>query len=309
MTTDAFEARALQHELDHCAGLLFLDRVAGAHAIHARSTYLECCTGSPVRPRIPTGRGNRLKSDQVWVRIPAGAREPPRPPRPPPRRGGDVHPGVLGRAVRRLDPGVVGQAQPAAGRAGLRPRAGPGARRRVRRGGRRGLARPAGLAGRGRRRLAGRAGPGGPARRGARRRGPHDLGPGRRGRRQPAAGRDGPRRGVLPAPAADPVRADVRRDGRRRAGRRDAAGGGPPSRRRVDRPAQPGARPPPVHARAGPRPARRGRLGGGRLRGADPRDHERRRRHHHPSRTPWCEPCGDDLPSPSLVGGSCTDAS
>ena len=40
VTTDAFEARALQHELDHCAGLLFLDRVAGAHAVHARQTYL-----------------------------------------------------------------------------------------------------------------------------------------------------------------------------------------------------------------------------------------------------------------------------
>lgn len=40
VTTDAFEARALQHELDHCAGLLFLDRVAGADAIHARQTYL-----------------------------------------------------------------------------------------------------------------------------------------------------------------------------------------------------------------------------------------------------------------------------
>jgi peptide deformylase len=38
--TDAFEARALQHELDHCAGLLFLDRVAGAHAVHQRQTYL-----------------------------------------------------------------------------------------------------------------------------------------------------------------------------------------------------------------------------------------------------------------------------
>jgi len=38
--TDAFEARALQHEIDHCAGLLFLDRVAGAHAIHPRRTYL-----------------------------------------------------------------------------------------------------------------------------------------------------------------------------------------------------------------------------------------------------------------------------
>ncbi len=37
---DAFEARALQHEIDHCDGLLFLDRVAGAHAIHARKTYL-----------------------------------------------------------------------------------------------------------------------------------------------------------------------------------------------------------------------------------------------------------------------------
>jgi peptide deformylase len=40
ITTDAFEARALQHEIDHCAGLLFLDRVAGAHAIFARKVYL-----------------------------------------------------------------------------------------------------------------------------------------------------------------------------------------------------------------------------------------------------------------------------
>ena len=38
--TDAFEARALQHEIDHCAGFLFLDRVAGAHAVHSRRTYL-----------------------------------------------------------------------------------------------------------------------------------------------------------------------------------------------------------------------------------------------------------------------------
>ena len=36
----AFEARALQHEIDHCAGLLFLDRVTGAHAVHTRKTYL-----------------------------------------------------------------------------------------------------------------------------------------------------------------------------------------------------------------------------------------------------------------------------
>ncbi|WP_426509333.1 peptide deformylase [Dactylosporangium sp. McL0621] len=40
METDAFEARALQHEIDHCAGLLFLDRVAGAHAVYARKVYL-----------------------------------------------------------------------------------------------------------------------------------------------------------------------------------------------------------------------------------------------------------------------------
>ena len=37
---DAFEARALGHELDHLDGLLFLDRVAGAHALHVRRTYL-----------------------------------------------------------------------------------------------------------------------------------------------------------------------------------------------------------------------------------------------------------------------------
>ena len=37
---DAFEARAFQHELDHLGGLLFLDRVAGAHALFARKRYL-----------------------------------------------------------------------------------------------------------------------------------------------------------------------------------------------------------------------------------------------------------------------------
>jgi peptide deformylase len=37
---DAFEARALQHEIDHCNGLLFLDRVASAHAVYPRKTYL-----------------------------------------------------------------------------------------------------------------------------------------------------------------------------------------------------------------------------------------------------------------------------
>jgi peptide deformylase len=40
ISTDAFEARALQHEIDHCAGLLFIDRVAGAHAVHPRKVYL-----------------------------------------------------------------------------------------------------------------------------------------------------------------------------------------------------------------------------------------------------------------------------
>ena len=39
-TTDAFEARAVQHEIDHCDGLLFLDRVAGPQAVYARKTYL-----------------------------------------------------------------------------------------------------------------------------------------------------------------------------------------------------------------------------------------------------------------------------
>jgi peptide deformylase len=40
LSTDAFEAVALQHEIDHTDGLLILDRVAGAHALHARQTYL-----------------------------------------------------------------------------------------------------------------------------------------------------------------------------------------------------------------------------------------------------------------------------
>ncbi len=38
--SDAFEARAFGHELDHLDGLLFLDRVAGADAVHPRKRYL-----------------------------------------------------------------------------------------------------------------------------------------------------------------------------------------------------------------------------------------------------------------------------
>jgi len=40
ITTDGFEAVALQHEIDHTDGLLFLDRVNGPHGIHPRRTYL-----------------------------------------------------------------------------------------------------------------------------------------------------------------------------------------------------------------------------------------------------------------------------
>ncbi|WP_213453894.1 peptide deformylase [Rhizomonospora bruguierae] len=40
LSTDAFEARAIQHEIDHCAGRLFLDRVTGAHAVYPRKVYL-----------------------------------------------------------------------------------------------------------------------------------------------------------------------------------------------------------------------------------------------------------------------------
>ncbi len=40
LRANAFEARCLQHEIDHCDGYLFLDRAAGAHAIHPRKTYL-----------------------------------------------------------------------------------------------------------------------------------------------------------------------------------------------------------------------------------------------------------------------------
>lgn len=36
---DAFEARAIQHELDHLDGLLFLDRVGSHHAVFRRKTY------------------------------------------------------------------------------------------------------------------------------------------------------------------------------------------------------------------------------------------------------------------------------
>ena len=39
VVADAFEARALQHELDHLAGLLFLDRVSSPDGIHPRRVY------------------------------------------------------------------------------------------------------------------------------------------------------------------------------------------------------------------------------------------------------------------------------
>lgn len=36
---DAFEARAVLHEIDHLDGLVFLDRVDGPHAVFARTVY------------------------------------------------------------------------------------------------------------------------------------------------------------------------------------------------------------------------------------------------------------------------------
>ena len=39
LRVDAFEARAVCHELDHLDGLLFLDKVAGPHAVFPRKVY------------------------------------------------------------------------------------------------------------------------------------------------------------------------------------------------------------------------------------------------------------------------------
>jgi peptide deformylase len=39
LEVDAFEARAVLHELDHLDGLLFLDRVRGPHALFERKVY------------------------------------------------------------------------------------------------------------------------------------------------------------------------------------------------------------------------------------------------------------------------------
>lgn len=41
LTTDAFEARAIQHEVDHLDGFVFLDRVMSAAAVHKRKVYLD----------------------------------------------------------------------------------------------------------------------------------------------------------------------------------------------------------------------------------------------------------------------------
>jgi len=40
ITTDGFEAVALQHEIDHTNGLIFLDRVTGPQGVHPRRLYL-----------------------------------------------------------------------------------------------------------------------------------------------------------------------------------------------------------------------------------------------------------------------------
>jgi peptide deformylase len=37
--SEGFEARAIQHELDHLDGVLILDRIASVHALHQRQTY------------------------------------------------------------------------------------------------------------------------------------------------------------------------------------------------------------------------------------------------------------------------------
>ena len=39
LSVDAFEARAVLHEIDHLDGLVFLDRVIGPQAVFARRTY------------------------------------------------------------------------------------------------------------------------------------------------------------------------------------------------------------------------------------------------------------------------------
>ena len=39
ITVDAFEARAVQHEMDHLDGLVFLDRCEGPHAVFRRKVY------------------------------------------------------------------------------------------------------------------------------------------------------------------------------------------------------------------------------------------------------------------------------
>jgi peptide deformylase len=39
LDVDAFEARAVLHEIDHLDGLVFLDRVVGPHAVFARKRY------------------------------------------------------------------------------------------------------------------------------------------------------------------------------------------------------------------------------------------------------------------------------
>ncbi|HLX87081.1 MAG TPA: peptide deformylase [Acidimicrobiales bacterium] len=39
LEVDAFEARAVQHEIDHLDGLVFLDRVAGPHGVFPRKVY------------------------------------------------------------------------------------------------------------------------------------------------------------------------------------------------------------------------------------------------------------------------------
>src|SRR3546814_17313096 len=63
LRANAFEARALQHEIDHCEGLLFIHRVAGAHANTARPPYL---LGRRSRAPVSPLAGDERCAESRW---------------------------------------------------------------------------------------------------------------------------------------------------------------------------------------------------------------------------------------------------
>jgi len=62
--SEGYEARAIQHEIDHLDGVLILDRVASAHALHPRKTPALAPTPAAEAARLVVGRVTEVEAER-----------------------------------------------------------------------------------------------------------------------------------------------------------------------------------------------------------------------------------------------------